>query len=57
MVAGSGDSHSSGGHHSAHSSSGKGTTAYPDRYPNSCEFRIPGKILTSVYFFLIFKLI
>jgi hypothetical protein len=43
MGGGSGESHSTGGHHSAHGSAGKASTAYPDRYPNSCEFRIPGK--------------
>ncbi len=44
MVAGSGETHSTGGHHSAPSSTGKATTTYPDRFPNSCEFRIPGKM-------------
>jgi hypothetical protein len=44
MVAGSADSHSGGGHHAAHGSAGKGAAAYPDRYPNACEFRIPGTL-------------
>jgi hypothetical protein len=44
MVADSAGAHSTGGHHSAHGTTGKATTAYPDRFPNSCEFRIPGKI-------------
>jgi hypothetical protein len=51
MVAGSAKSHSTGGHHSAHGSSGTGATTYPDRFPNSCEFRIPGKIKISIYLF------
>ncbi|CAF0731842.1 unnamed protein product [Rotaria sordida] len=41
MVAGSGKAHAAGGHHSAHGDIGKGVAAYPDRFPNSCEFRIP----------------
>ncbi len=50
MVAGSGGTHSSGEHHSAHGSTGKATTTYPDRFPNSCEFRIPGKTkINSVF--------
>ena len=44
MVAGSGETHSTGGNHSAHGTTGKAATMYPDRFPNSCEFRIPGKI-------------
>jgi len=34
MVAGHGETHATG----------KAATHYPDRAPNSCEFRIPGKI-------------
>ncbi|CAF0825089.1 unnamed protein product [Adineta steineri] len=41
MVAGSADAHSAGGHHAAHGSTGKAGTIYPDRAPNSCEFRVP----------------
>lgn len=37
MGGGSGDSHG------AHGGGGKAASAYPDRFPNSCEFRIPGK--------------
>ena len=36
MGGGSGDSHG------AHGGHGKAASAYPDRFPNSCEFRIPG---------------
>jgi hypothetical protein len=43
MVAGSGQVHAAGGHHSGHGSTGKAAAAYPDRFPNSCEFRIPGE--------------
>lgn len=46
MVGGSGASHSS------HGGAGKGATTYPDRFPNSCEFRIPGKnifIFSNIY--------
>ena len=43
MVAGSAKNHAGGGHHSEHGHhAGKATAAYPDRYPNACEFRIPG---------------
>ncbi|CAF3878668.1 unnamed protein product [Rotaria magnacalcarata] len=41
MVAGSGKNHASGGHHSGHGDIGKAASAYPDRFPNSCEFRVP----------------
>jgi hypothetical protein len=47
----------SGETHSAHGSSGKAATAYPDRFPNSCEFRIPGKIKNLLLFFFYFKII
>jgi hypothetical protein len=40
MGGGSGDSHGAHG-------GGKAASAYPDRFPNSCEFRIPGK--TSIF--------
>lgn len=43
MGGGSGDSHGAHG-------GGKAASAYPDRFPNSCEFRIPGKTSISIYF-------
>ena len=43
MVAGSAKNHAGGGHHSEHGHHAeKAAAAYPDRFPNSCEFRIPG---------------
>ena len=44
MVGGSATIHSAEGHRSTHSNAGKAATIYPDRFPNSCEFRIPGKV-------------
>lgn len=48
MVSGSAKNHAGGGHHAGHGHATGGAAAYPDRFPNSCEFRIPGKVVKKI---------